>query len=167
MLWLATPRTASTATRDALLEAGGTRIVPHHISLKDIAQHNGEPVVTTIRNPYDALVSWWLADTSNHNRRRPFHEFIASFEHKKGNFERSGLLLYHAPTADIIVRYENLEPELVGAFERCGLGKIPLERKHVTPNKKTWRSYYYPAAIEAANRRFGAEVERYGYELLG
>ncbi len=160
MLWLATPRTASTATCDALLRAGGKQIGLHHDSLEQVNRRHGEPVVTTIRNPYDILVTWWLSG----NDPGPFPGFILGF--KERNFLRDGRLLYHAPTADIVVRYENLDVELPAAFKKCGLESVALERVNVTKGKANWRRYYDADAIEAANRRFGAEIEQHGYELL-
>ena len=184
MLWLATPRTASTAIRDALLKAGGEPMGGHHCGLEhsgggrrlivggsgeQFGEHEGEPVVTTIRNPYDLLVTWWLRHRHKAHEWRSFPDYIATYN-RKPSFARSGdRLLYHAPNADILVRYENLDVELPAALKKCGLEPITLtERKNDTPGKTDdWRSYYDAESIEAANRRFGAEIEQYGYELLG
>lgn len=180
MLWLATPRTASTVTRDALLKAGGEHIGGHHCGLErsggrwlivggsgeQFGEHKGEPVVTTIRNPYDLLVTWWLRHRHKADEWQSFPNYITTYN-RKPSFARNGRLLYHAPTADILVRYENLDVELPAALKECGIEPIMLtERKNDTPDKADWRSYYYPAAVEAANRRFGAEIKQYGYELL-
>lgn len=167
MLWLATPRTASTATCNALRQAGGEQVGLHHDGLEKVRRHSGEPVVTTIRNPYDVLVTWWLRHGLRGKPRRPLPEFILDYDQEaEPNFMRRGRLLYHAPTADIVVRYENLDVELPAALQKCGLEPVALERTNVTEEKAHWMSYYDAAAIEAANRRFGTEIELYGYELL-
>ena len=171
VLVLAHPRTASTGLRNALIELGGTQIHPHHVGRDDPkvrAVHTDEPVLTVIRNPYDALVSWWLVRTFNRPQPQPnLADFAKSFRDAKGNFIRDGKILYHTPTADIVVRYESLTPDLNLALGQCGVEPVTLPWLNQTGGKdKPWRDYYDQAAIKAANHRFGDEAVAHGYDLL-
>lgn len=170
LLFLAHPRTASTALRDALLERGGEKVSSHHAGLEDsVVQkaHRKEPVLTVVRNPYDILVSWWIVRTHNRPHTQPLSNFISSFNDSKGNFVRQGRLLYHSFDADHVVRYESLDEDLNRALTSCGLGRLNLRRLNETKAKtKPWQSYYDQEAVDAANKRFGDEISSHGYDLL-
>lgn len=167
MLFVAHPRTASTALRNALLGAGGKVVGMHHDMVEALQDfHCGEPVLSVIRNPYDVLASWWFVRTFDRANSKPLHEFIASFKDTKGNFCRNGRMFYHTPHSDIIVRYEEMPSSLDKALSRCSVEPLQLETLNVTTGKKPWRDIYYPRAVQAANERFGFEIEEHGYELL-
>lgn len=168
VLFLAHPRTASTAMRNMLEAQGGQVINPHHIGFDEPEvkkQYHGEPVLVVIRNPYDMLVSWWGVRTWTRDRGSTLASFISGFNDMKGNFQRNGKLFYHLPAATIVLRYEELDETLKPALTRLGIKTFDLPHINETAGKGDWRSYYDAAAIENANRRFGDEIAEH-YELL-
>lgn len=156
LLFLAHPRTGSTSVRSALLAMGGEYIHPHHAGFwDDVVQsrYRGEQVVSVVRNPYDAIVSWWCK--RGMTRGMTLHDWVPSFHN--GNFTRQGRLFYHAHLSDLVLYYED------DLSESFGLD-VPL--LNVTHNKvKPFQEYYTQAAIDAVNKRFGKEIEELGYKL--
>lgn len=168
VLFLAHPRTASTAMRNSLEAIGGEVINPHHVAFDhpDVRRrYRGEPVLAVIRNPYDMLVSWWGVRTWVRERDTKLAGFIAGFDDTKGNFQRHGKLFYHLPAATIVLRYEDIDTTLKPALEDLGIEPFELPRLNETLGKKDWRSYYDDDAIRAANKRFGDEIAEH-YTLL-
>lgn len=169
LLWLAHPRTGSMSLRVALTNAGGQRIPPHHVEL-DAYQvtkwHQGEPVVCVVRNPYDVVTTWWLKYgrlESPHRKQadpRELPKFIRSFENE--NFCRDGRLMYHAPTADHVFKYED---GIAHQFRRFGL-RLDIPQINITPGKVHWGSYFDVAALAAMVKRFGPEIEELGYKVI-
>lgn len=68
LLYLFHPRTASISTAKALAKyPHAIRNDCHHATLekaKQLLPYDGEPVICTIRNPYDLAVSWWYLSKS-------------------------------------------------------------------------------------------------------
>lgn len=161
LLYLAHPRTASMATKAALLRLGGKDIRPHHAEFTRSAvreRYGGEPVVTVIRDPRDVLATWWLK-AGRHEHSTPA-DFIAHYTNSS-HFVRDGLLFYHVRHAHHVIRYEE---GIAEGFAALGLS-IDLEAANVTQGKLGWREYLDGAAIDAMRERFGAELETLGYRL--
>lgn len=163
LLYLATPRTASTVVGNTLATHPEARTYIKHAKLSEVPDYQGELVVTGIRNPYDALVSWHLLDRP----KIPLHQFLAAYECR--HFVENGRLFWQCGPGVETIRYENLIPELNAVLERVGLSRISRLPKNVRATRlktKPWREYYDRNAIVIANARFGDEIVEHGYDLL-
>ena len=163
LLYLANPRTGSHSVHQALKNVpSALKNLSHHAELHQIPNYNGELAFTTIRNPYDALVTWWMR-MSIHGER-PFAEFIADFE---GNdFIRHGRMFYQCVPGVEVTRYESLEEGVNEMLVRAGLDPVKLPLANRTLRKQPWRTYYGAEEIAAANNRFSQEILALGYELI-
>lgn len=162
LLFLATPRTASHAIQDALRRLPGARSYGHHVERHRIADHDGEPAFALVRNPYDVLASWWARAGGACDG--DFARYVREYENQ--DFVRNGRLFYHAVPGVEMIRWEDLPASLDDVLRRAGLPPQPLRRLNPTGKKLPWRTYYGPAEVEAANERFGHEIDRFGYERL-
>ena len=167
---LAHARTASRATEKAL-ERIGFQTVPglgRHARLYDAgspvtpANRDEWSVSTTVRNHWDAAVSWVLWDLVD----KPLlwdpwdiRQLERVFRIAKPYIKGGRMYALHLDEADVMLRFETLDADLedwVGGveLERHGVSK----RRHEIP----------PMTIEAftyIDRRFADEIERLGYAL--
>lgn len=173
LLYLRTPHTASTAVENAIVRGipGAVVVVPGHARLADFDRGitrlkdgrpvsiGGEVVATTVRNPYDMIVTWWISNTA---KRVLFSEFIRDFNGPKQVV--GGRIFSRADEADIVLRHETLDRDFADMLRLLRLPSVELSRDNVTPSKKGWRTYYDEESFTIVNERFGCEIEDYGYK---
>lgn len=163
LLFLAHPRTASNAIRNALLNYSGAELIYGHHARFTTAQvqdvYRGERVVSVVRNPYTCLVTWWIRQARDRGHKTSLAEFIRTYEGPF--FTYDGLLFYHVPYSHTVIRYEDGIEE---GFRSIGV-EIDLKPSNVTKLKGDWRSYYDREALIAVRDRFGAEIESLCYSL--
>lgn len=170
LAFLANPRTASRAVKEALKLLGFELRGSHH---SGFARSHMDPsrykTFTTVRHHADALVSWachlnvdplapcWLEDVLEKLPRQ--HGLIEPWG--------PGQLFPWAHHADVILRFEGLEAQLASlVFDH--LGVVPLELEHVGRSAErpvAWRDLYDPVQLELVRGAFGAEMELLGYSL--
>ncbi len=176
LIYLRTPHTASTVVERALVRGidGAVSVVPGHATLdrfrdrriraasgKRVRITGTELVATTIRNPYDVMITAWISTTA---KRMPLAEFIRTFDGK--HQLAGGSLFTRAEQSDIIMRHETLADDFASMLERLRFPSLTLKRDNVTRNKQPWRTYYDEDSLTAMRDRFGDETEAHGYEVL-
>ncbi len=175
LLYLRTPHTASTAVEKAIMQGipGAVVVSPGHATMDDfgggVMSLNGggsidltsEVVTTTIRNPYDMIVTWWISSTA---QRTPLAEFVRDYEGRHQVIR--GRIFSQADDSDIVLRYETLDRDLADMLRLLRLPSVELRRVNVTPSKRGWRTYYDEGSFAVVNERFGREIEANGYDLL-
>jgi hypothetical protein len=151
-IFLAHPRTGSMATVAALEEAGGHRVGPHH---HGFAQANSKEItVSTIRNPYDVLATWYtLTDYTTVNR------FLHNYKHT--SFIVKGRIFYFADASDRFLLYDNLEQEYKKLLNDFNIKPPKLRRINTTPKKKPFMSVFTDADIQTIKTRFSKDLELY------
>ena len=164
MVYLASPKTASKATRQLLVEDFGfEKRDGHHDPL---IEHPGPDwlVFTAIRNHWDAWVSWFFFSGA---RGLPFGvAWIERFMERHWKYfpvagEMWGL---HAQTADRIMRFETIEQDLAGVLRQpIVLPKVNLGAARTATKKQHYSSHYDEATREFVAARWKHEIERYGY----
>jgi len=165
-LYLGTPRTASTAVGNALCRQLGAIPQPQRATVSEVRGWRNEPRFTTVRNPYDVLVSWYVRMRFDRSGTS-LSEFLRTYENR--DFARDGDLFWQCGDGVRVTHWEHLERDVNDVLYHLGMPGIRLsDRENLTPRKKPWRDYYEddPEAVAAANARFGHEVERWGYERL-
>lgn len=178
MVYLAHPKTASQSTKAVLLDDGfvlsdkmgdsrpskcGSKRTGHH---RELVEHPGPEwtVVTTIRNHFDAWVSWWAYSSRDGEEFDP--DFIRRIRDRNPMYWPEENLMWgmHGRFADRILRYESIENDI-----SVLLGKdVTLPRKNVSKKRRErpYREFYdgNEETREYIQSLFGDEIQRYGYE---
>ena len=166
-LYLATPRTGSSATAEALKTIGGRSVYGRqHMGLAEVKAYEGEHVFTAIRNPYDVLASWYVRIHRTDGFRTSFVEFLRSHEHEDFTQGDPPTLFYHCHEGVEVLRWEALARGINDLLATLGLPSVVLPRDNVTPKKRPWPEYYDEATIEAVHDRFGHDLDGWGYPRL-
>jgi hypothetical protein len=196
-VYLAHPSTGSTATATALLKIEGAfmpldkrRRWGAHASMEQVMsvckdQFTGREVVFTgIRNPYDALATWFVLNENHFQMqrreerlKRPLRikEFLDIWLQMDADVSigappwlRDGRMFYHDDAAREFVRQENLQAELNRLLRKVpeSPGHVELHREHVTPDKDHWTSYYSDADYAYVNEKLRDEFVKFGYPFV-
>ena len=155
LIYLANPRTGSTATATALMGIGFEKVGRHHEAVK---VGKGWVSFGVVRNHWDAALSWVLAHnypmTVESLRKALDNEYVS--ENKMWG--------YHSP--DFLLRYEHLKNELDLTLLFYDLGPVKLPRENVSHNRKGrhYREIYDSKMRDYIWDRFKDEIEEFGYE---
>lgn len=192
-IYLATPHTGSIATTRALATLEGAvvsdlnevrdleieHLFPkgtHHSTRAQLRKMQPESfvgvemAVTTIRNPYDLLVTWWLRQKKvleeHLGREVTFRHFVEVYDEGMpgGPYLRNGKIFWQ--DADHALRYERLQDDLDMFLERFRIEPVELGWTNVTTQKLPWPSYYDDETKAIVRRRFGEEIDSLGYRFL-
>lgn len=189
-VFLATPLTGSVATAEALRKIPGIinavdkrRDVGHYATLQEVRATFGdvlqgtEVVFTSVRNPYDVCVSWYIRNVMRHHRKHPhrrasdpgFLEFLRRWAScDQPPCIVGGSMFAPATSCRTHLRYERLQVEL-NSFLRKLPGvpsSAPLHPANLSPDKKHWSLYHDAETYEYINDRFRDDIVRFGYQFL-
>lgn len=162
------PHTASRAVQDALIHQPNCHAIePHHVTLERMTCERrgtvtkesvlGFDAVSTVRNPLNVAITLWSIGPGKHN---PFRDWVLG---SQGQSYLDSPLGGFWKTSNIICWYEYLKEDLEYTFQR----QITLRRdkKHKTPNKQLWWSYYQDADVfEFLTDYYRDFIEEFGYE---
>lgn len=167
--FLATPRTASHSVVRALVDqCGAEDIRPPHLPLEDLPVTGNEFVFTTVRNPYEIVVTDWLKTAGPWSRKGPIEARVSLLDYirrwdelhqQPGERE----LFTHLEVADEVMRYENLEADFARVMAQLGWEELRLPHLNPTAGRHPWYDYVDEEAFEAIHQRFGQDFERAGY----
>lgn len=160
-VYLATPHTGSMSTTTALLEQvpGAQTLGEHHSTRAELGLEDLEGV-TTVRNPFDMIATWWLRTDAKWNYES-FSDFLRDYDHP--TYVRDGRIFYHCEPGVHVLRFERLQEDLDEYLARHGLGPLPLPRINRTVDRDPWPDYYDPECLEIVWERFGKEALEHGY----
>jgi hypothetical protein len=163
LIYLAHPRTASYATAGVLMDRFGARMVGSHHSGLEERPPAGWMVATTIRNPYDVMVSWWRKmDRGNLS----LNDFIEEwYTHTK--YCPEGRLFGHVLHANYIIRYEEIQHEFDWLLTWAGLVPADIPQMNSSPYRGDldFSEFYKedPEALDLVSRLFDSEIRQNGY----
>jgi hypothetical protein len=185
LIYLATPRTASTATRKALLDRGFIVAGPgnQHDMLEfpdKVGAFSGirGPLLdgvredwttfTTVRNPFDAAVSWVYMRGD-----RVYEDGLFETPWNTDVFVNtivSPLLTPHSllnlhTDVDIWLRYETLQDDLDVFLEGSDLSPTPIPYFNVSAKrrKKHYQEHYTPESRQYIQNRYAMDFEKFNY----
>lgn len=163
--FLAMPRTASKACRDALREAGAVLSVSHHGLDLSIIEPD-DLVLSTIRNHWDWFVSFWYLNGCPGRFDRFVPKLCRESEWIERNHDGTKCRLYwkYAPHSTIILRYERVERDLNAALESHGFPTLTLKREG-KQKPKPYQIYYKQGTVKFIESRFQEEIDHYGYSF--
>lgn len=183
LVYLASPRTASYATADVLVEQlgfEGPERGEHHRRLDmkaavacGLRDREGDAppfapgwiVFTTVRHHFDAFVSLWF----HWSQPTPFGEQFV--EHSWKNQQvlfpfKNQLYGLHHPVCNRILRYERLSADLNGLLGQHGFKpiKLPWKNDGVRRKKTPYQAICDQQSIEYIKRRFREEMRQLNYK---
>jgi len=147
--YLAQPRTGSRAIRKTLLEKlNAEQVAQHHTTWLDVPENRkfswawpsvtpntSWVIVSTVRNHFDAVVSWF---TSTHrgplSLRQYWEQHVKDQDHEY--LKPHQLYWRYRPLSNRILRYESLQQDWDKVLESIGLPPTKIE--HVN-NPQAWR----------------------------
>lgn len=166
LIYLAHPRTASQATRDALFELGFIQHNDHHSRLPSRMQTGDYSVATTVRNHFGALVSWWHA---THRKYVLGPDYIDKLFTAEPTYfpVKNRMWAFHAPSAGTILRFESLLADLNSWLDAGGLPTVDeIPRVNVTDQKHgaPYTAFVPQPLVAYVRIHFREEMEEYGYD---
>jgi hypothetical protein len=171
-----------------VLRGGGSRTVRQHITVPQLLEASLVTpeqlqrflVFTTVRNPFDSLVSSYV------KKRDLAHDFAWATNHpvtrmrvgaaaelsfpdyiEREYAERAPRHLYssHLRGASLVMRFEHLADDLAGVCRALGTASPDIPLVNTTPRERDYKSYYTARAHEIVARVFAPDLERFGYEF--
>ena len=161
VIYCANYRVGSTATAEALMEMGATKIGEHHDrpQLSDITSDT--IVVETVRHHCDVMVSWWFW----RNSRIPLTKMVRYvLDGHHGALRPDSF--YNRYVSNYLLQYETLDFEWEVLCLNAGLKPKPLPRKETKrTDGVTWQSLFPYELREEVGERYGDEMERLGFNM--
>jgi hypothetical protein len=162
-LFLAEPRTASRAMRNALLtHTCSQEVGAHHDTLDDLRRKGVRGLskcytFSVVRNPADVLASMWVILG---RKRLPFNDYLCKLYAECRNPDN--LLFQHNRYTKTQLRYENLQTGLDTLLGGLGIPFVELPTVGVTHGKDPWLTYYGVQELDTILARC-PELETAGY----
>lgn len=164
LLYLPHPRTASTAIEYRLDTLGFVDPAPgldKHAPLSELREYTGQrysdwTVATTVRNHFDALVSWSFVEGGTFGVG-----WLEAFADNCPYVTGDRLYPLHLEGADTVLRYESLERDLSTWLG----GDVTLPALHVSTERqgRPYSEFYDETMCEVVTDAYGAEMDRLGY----
>jgi hypothetical protein len=178
VIYLSHPRTASVATEKALRSIGfhWAGKVSRHARLVDSDWWRALPpteratyeVLTTVRNPYDALASWWHHRDLGHPRLSVdwVHAFLT---HDPKYVLHGRLWALHGDDATTVLRFESIADDLGCALAAAGLDMPDFPPLNQTQRRgvRPYQDFYDDETREYVAFRLADDLSQYGYEWEG
>lgn len=161
LAYLAAPRTASKATARALMGIGFERVGEHHNI--DAFDPVAMSAITTVRNHYDTIASFWELDSTHIRFDRWLPTFLEGSPYITRTDGGPRLFGYAALAGVRILRYENLLEDLNDFLVEYGVEKVTLSQ--VGKKKpKPYQLYYNSRTSVMVSQYFSTELKEFDYK---
>lgn len=184
LVYLATPRTASTSTAVALKKVGFEKLEPgdHHLPLYGLPGEDRDDlpvtllnrsqwtVFTTIRNHWDVCASWAAMKPQARDLPPPWPRevFELALDPESNRWVKKHRLFdLHLPDCDVSLRYEHLWDDLCRVLTVAGV-QMPHLGFHNVSDTKRGHHYSYFMTDEVAEwigDRFRQEIDELGFSF--
>jgi len=149
VIYIAHPRTASSATGHILLKMGFKILGDHHQVIPE--RITGEHLVfSTVRHPLDVFVSWY------HNKKREqnsFKEWLPIFIHDC-HYISNGLF-YGQKYCTHVIHFETLQDDFDAVCNDAGFRPRTIPHRNVSKGRRSdYLSYYDNELLELVLKRF-------------
>jgi hypothetical protein len=160
------PKTGTRSVEKVLRGLGAKKLAGRH-GVDKAALRDCRAVYSTLRNPFDVLVSWFHYRPPAGVRDKSFEMwFDLSVRQGRNGYLNRGRALPHATLADRFMRHENgLASELNRMLTE--VGREPAEVPHIgaAENRRGYRAYYSPALRDEVMERFHLDFDTFGYSF--
>jgi len=168
LYFLAQPRTASRAVAKVMMDLGAKQSADHH-GIGKIP--DGAFVMSTVRNHWDALVSWYTI--LQEARNLSLYQWITTHvvtgrTDAARHFIPHKLYWRYLPYTTYVLRYESLNDDLCWCLQRHGLTFGTTQVISDSGSNRAGRQYalfYDSRSIHAVYDYYGDEIERLGYSF--
>jgi len=220
LLFIQAPRTGCTAIEKLLFDRFGGESLPReeildgdgfvrvgrkHCSIRQLLAEQLIPadyrnqftVVTTVRNPYDSLVSLYVKKREKYQERlndpnswiHRIRGYVEDMEYcRTHTFEewltkryavsrldallgrgRRSLYGRYTDGVEVVMRFERLQQDFESVMRRLGVeGDVTIPNVNPTPQRSaTYQAYYTGKARQIVAHVFKHELEQYGYSFDG
>lgn len=160
LVYLAHPKTASHATRTALINIGFESYAEHHTRMCEVDLH-GFHTITTVRNHWDTVISW----CANGRALKPVITPTDLVRALDTTWIKKGRLWWMHET-DTVLHYETLGADLNRVLTAHGLPEADIPVENVNPRRsRAYRSYYTRTTQVFVRGWFSDEIEHFGYSF--
>ena len=159
VVFLANPRTGSTAIAKTLMAMGAEKIGEHHDEPDEYPED--ALIVHTVRNHLDAIISYWAKRASGHK----FADFIDIIVSGKQPYFPPVMLYGWSVKPNFPLKYETLEYEFANLCVCAGLPEVELERTENTARSQDMsiENMFTGDLMRKITNYYGAEMEELGY----
>lgn len=190
-VYLPTPFTGDDETAEALRQLPGAFVahdkrhgIGHYATWPEVRGlcedrlTGAEMRFTTVRNPYDILVEWYLHGLGGmhskrfhliHGRDWTIREFLDNMlERNARPFLVEGQMLYQLEACRQWARYENLQSEVNQILRKIpgSGGPVVVRLRARNPPRDHWSAYYDDATYAWVNEHFQAPIVKLGYAFV-
>ena len=166
LTFLAHERTATRATRDAFINAGGKQVAPHHEGPRQGHEVFATPF-TVVRNHWDLIVSHWYNAAMHLRRDPPITQawLIYHFMSNRYLFPAGGMYRFLEVPNIRILRYETLQEDLDELFSEFGLELQDLKMVGQSAERagSHYSNYFDRESAGFVAWAFRKEIEELGY----
>lgn len=182
--YVAHPRTASIATKQALMDHRDFERVckDHHATVrKGRRKYSGQLdlnnwiIFSTVRNHYEVFRSWWVKKQNKkwgdgRDKPQPLNKtFVESLVERSKHFRQQYRppflkMFYHLPYCTHVARYEQLKKDVNRILGLRKLGQLDIPEKNVSPGSVTYQEVFDNGSRKLVSRWFGVEMKRLGYQ---
>lgn len=122
-------------------------------------------VVSSVRNPFDVLVSWYHYHGAGEQSKRSIDEWLQFiWENPDRNRHLEYSTLPGAEFAEGFVRHEcGLEPQLNRVLREHGYGEVRLPHVGAAEKRRPYREYYSDALRQAVEEKYPRDFILYEY----
>lgn len=166
--FLAHPRTASRAVRDALNGIGFESLGSHHDGPDqgyDLSTY--DLVFTGVRNHWDALVSWWFNNRMHMKELTPSLTWLAIHLSRNRYYFRAGEMWWflHQVPGIRVYRFENMQAEVSALLVDHGLPEVEIPLVGVTKDRKRrhYSEFFDKNTRHFVEWQFLKEIRELGY----
>jgi hypothetical protein len=160
--FIAHPRTASTATGQALTGLGFGQWINHH-GFDPKWDLTGWTVFATVRNPFDLMVSWYYH--KKRHQEQTFQEWLPKFIALSNQYLDQGMF-FGTNFCTRMMRYETLQKDFDFVLGEVGFPQTDIPLKNVSHDRpdKPLSEYYDHRLINLMRTHFNKEIRQNGYK---
>ena len=163
--FVAHPRTASSATGHVLLQLGFEQQINHH-DFEPKMLGVDWTVISTVRNPFDVMVSWYYHYVRKSHVTETFREWLPGFLKMSNRFIDRGMF-FGAPYCTHLLFFESLQDDFNYVMSEIGLPQTEIPQRNVSTKRegRHWQTYYDDAAVHLVVEHFATEINVHGYSV--
>jgi len=161
--FIAHPRTASSATGHVLTQLGFTQWVNHH-GFKPEWDLSGWTVFSTVRDPFDVMVSWYYH--KKRHQEETFQTWLPKFIAVSNEYLDQGMFFGFAYCTHVM-SYETLQEDFDYIMDVTGFPQTEIPFRNVSQDRPDTplSEFYTPKLVKLMQAYFGEEIHQLGYGL--
>ena len=177
-IYIHIPKTGGTSICEALKEYE-TPMLSQHAKLREYEKEgvdlNSFFKFTSVRNPWERMVSWYLFDQRDKPiiYKNSFNLFLNTISNQlnrdhNNSSQFSPQVDFIKKTdreidIDFIIRFENLQEDFNGVYNKIGIPEITLPKLNVSGDSTNYKSYYSNYTKNFIGELYKDDIEYFKY----